>query len=77
MVIQIKTKKGTSALSTGLILPTFTNRGYTGHEHIDEMGLIHMNGRVYDPVLGRFLSADPNIQAPIGVRLWQAQRWRG
>ncbi|MCO7224051.1 RHS repeat-associated core domain-containing protein [Pleionea sp. CnH1-48] len=37
-------------------------RGYTGHEHIDEAGLIHMNGRVYDPRLGRFLSADPFIQ---------------
>ena len=25
---------------------------------------VHMNGRVYDPELGRFLSADPFIQAP-------------
>ena len=41
-----------------------TDRGYTGHEHIDEVGLIHMNGRVYDPTLGRFTSADPNIQQP-------------
>ena len=41
-----------------------TNRGFTGHEHLEEVGLIHMNGRVYDPELGRFLSADPNIQAP-------------
>jgi hypothetical protein len=30
------------------------------------MGFIHMNGRVYDPSIGRFLSADPNIQAPYG-----------
>jgi len=45
------------------VLP-FTNRGFTGHEHIDEIGLIHMNGRVYDPELGRFLSADPFVQAP-------------
>lgn len=41
----------------------FTNKGYTGHEHIQEVGLIHMNGRVYDATLGRFLSADPFIQA--------------
>jgi RHS repeat-associated protein len=39
-------------------------RGYTGHEMLDDLGLVHMNGRVYDPGLGRFLSADPFIQAP-------------
>ncbi|EMN6208991.1 VCBS repeat-containing protein [Vibrio vulnificus] len=36
--------------------------GFTGHEMLDEVGLIHMNGRVYDPTIGRFLSADPFIQ---------------
>ncbi|WP_168204001.1 RHS repeat domain-containing protein [Aliikangiella coralliicola] len=40
------------------------SRGYTGHEHLDRTGLIHMNGRVYDPTLGRFLSPDPIVQAP-------------
>jgi RHS repeat-associated protein len=39
-----------------------TTRGYTGHEELDEVGLVHMNGRVYDPQLGRFLSADPFVQ---------------
>lgn len=39
-------------------------RGFTGHEHLVDLGLIHMNGRLYDPVLGRFLQADPIIQAP-------------
>ncbi|MFL7011283.1 RHS repeat-associated core domain-containing protein [Enterovibrio norvegicus] len=41
-----------------------TNRGYTGHEEIEEVGLIHMNGRVYDQELGRFISADPYVSAP-------------
>jgi RHS repeat-associated protein len=36
-------------------------RGFTGHEHLDDFGLIHMNGRVFDPALGRFLSADPFV----------------
>jgi RHS repeat-associated protein len=36
---------------------------YTGHESIPEVGLIHMNGRVYDPELGVFLSPDSYIQA--------------
>ncbi|MES1944210.1 hypothetical protein PC39_08844 [Salinisphaera sp. PC39] len=41
-----------------------TDRGFTDHEHLDHVGLIHMNGRVYDPILGRFTSADPVIQFP-------------
>ncbi|MGI2028346.1 RHS repeat-associated core domain-containing protein [Endozoicomonas acroporae] len=41
----------------------YTTRGFTGHEQLDEVGLIHMNGRVYDAKLGRFLQADPFIQA--------------
>jgi hypothetical protein len=28
------------------------------------MAIIHMKGRIYDPTLGRFLQADPHIQAP-------------
>ena len=39
-----------------------TDRGFTGHEHLDVLGVIHMNGRIYDPKLGRFLQADPLIQ---------------
>ena len=39
-----------------------TPNGFTGHEQVDSMGLIHMNGGVYDPILGRFISADPVIQ---------------
>jgi RHS repeat-associated protein len=39
-------------------------RGYTGHEHLPELSLINMNGRVYDPDLGRFLSPDPFVQMP-------------
>ena len=38
-----------------------TRQGYTGHEMLDNVGLVHMNGRVFDPTLGRFLSADPVI----------------
>ena len=45
-----------------------TERGYTGHEHLDTVGLIHMNGRVQDPILGRFISADPLIQAPYSTQ---------
>ena len=43
------------------ILTASTTRGFTGHEMIDEIDLVNMNGRVYDPALGRFMSADPFI----------------
>lgn len=49
---------------------TTTNRGFTGHEHLDRTGFIHMNGRVYDPVLGRFLTPDPLVQAPTLSQSW-------
>lgn len=42
----------------------FLGRGYTGHEHLTMFGLINMNARLYDPVLGRFLSPDPYVQDP-------------
>jgi RHS repeat-associated protein len=41
-----------------------SKRGFTDHEHLDEQELIHMNGRVYDYNVGRFMSVDPFIQSP-------------
>ncbi|MGB0185152.1 MAG: glycoside hydrolase family protein, partial [Opitutales bacterium] len=41
-----------------------TDRGFTAHQMLDELGLIHMNGRIYDPDTARFLSPDPYLQAP-------------
>ncbi|MBZ0243633.1 MAG: RHS repeat-associated core domain-containing protein, partial [Bacteroidales bacterium] len=46
------------------VAPTRFDRGYTGHEHLGQFGLINMNGRVYDPFLARFLSTDPQLQSP-------------
>jgi RHS repeat-associated protein len=40
------------------------DRGFTGHEHLDGFQLINMNGRMYDPVIGRFMSPDPVLQFP-------------
>ncbi|WP_460761819.1 RHS repeat-associated core domain-containing protein, partial [Lysobacter fragariae] len=53
--------------------PSLTTRGFTGHETVDGvLGLIHMNGRIFDPGLGRFLQADPVIQAPENAQSWNA-----
>ncbi len=48
----------------GLEPELFLGRGFTGHEHLRDFCLINMNARLYDPVLGRFLSPDPYVQAP-------------
>ncbi|WP_336962802.1 SpvB/TcaC N-terminal domain-containing protein [Chryseobacterium contaminans] len=46
------------------------DRGYTSHEHFMEVGIIHMNGRLYDPLLRRFLNADENIQDPTNTQIY-------
>jgi RHS repeat-associated protein len=45
-----------------------TDRGYTGHEHLLNVGLINMNGRLYDPKLHRFLSPDNFVQDPTSTQ---------
>jgi RHS repeat-associated protein len=57
-------------ISTTVSFSTITTRGYTGHEMLDDIGLVHMNGRVYDPELGRFVSADPNVQDMSDLQSW-------
>lgn len=52
--------------NTSLLL----ERGYTSHEHFAEVGIIHMNGRLYDPLLRRFLNADENIQDPTNTQIY-------
>ncbi len=61
-----RTATGDDAWTDSLIAitPGNTPRGFTGHEHLDDFELVHMNGRVYDPVLGRFMSPDPFVQYP-------------
>ena len=44
--------------------------GFTGHEPLDRTGFVHMNGRLYDPQVGRFLSPDPVVSEP-----WSGQGW--
>ncbi len=46
----------------GTLTSSVMSRGFTGHEMLDDTDLVQMNGRIYDPSLGKFLSADPFIQ---------------
>jgi len=41
-----------------------TRDGFTSHEQLDNLDLIHMNGRIYDPRIARFISADPYVPDP-------------
>ena len=47
---------------------TFFDRGYTGHEHLQSVGLINMNARLYNPTLHRFLEADNFVQDPYNTQ---------
>ncbi len=47
-----------------------TTRGFTGEEELSVSGLVHLNGRVYDPLLARFTSADTVTQFPYSTQGW-------
>ena len=61
----IKVEDGAGKVLQGL---TLLDRGFTGHEHLQTVGLIHMNGRLYDPVLHRFLQPDNYVQDPFNTQ---------
>ncbi len=53
-----------------LMTSGITGLAYTKHKSLDNVGLIHMGGRVYDPELARFLSADPRVAYPASTQGW-------
>ena len=54
-----------------------TTRGFTGHELLADVGLIHMNGRVYDPMLCRFGTPDPMTENPFSTQGWNRYSYVG
>jgi RHS repeat-associated protein len=52
----------------GWVNSLLIDRGYTGHEHLYTVGLIHMNGRIYDPILRQFMSPDNYVQDPYNTQ---------
>lgn len=50
--------------------PSETTQGFTGHESDDELGLVNMKGRIYDPRIGRFLTTDPVVSLPFFGQSW-------
>lgn len=60
-----KVQDGAGTILAGL---TVLDRGYTGHEHLQSVGLIHMNGHLYDTKLHRFLQPDNYVQEPFNTQ---------
>jgi len=58
----------TTLPSVTTLLRGITTHGFTGHEMVDDIGIIHMNGRIYDSLYARFLQADPFVQSPTNLQ---------
>jgi RHS repeat-associated protein len=54
-----------------------TTRGFTGQEELADVGLVHMNGRVYHPLLGRFGTPDPTTESPFSTQGWNRYSYVG
>jgi RHS repeat-associated protein len=53
-----------------IVYTSLTTRGFTGHEDDEELGLVNMKGRLYDPKIGRFLTTDPIVSHPSFGQSW-------
>jgi RHS repeat-associated protein len=51
-------------------LTSQTTRGFTAQEELHDVGLVHLNGRVYDPLVARMMSADPIVDDPMNGQTW-------
>ncbi|WP_291849246.1 RHS repeat-associated core domain-containing protein [Bradyrhizobium sp.] len=58
-------------------LTSQTTRGFTGEEQLSVSGLVHLNGRVYDPLLARMTSADPFVTDPMNPQGWNRYSYVG
>jgi RHS repeat-associated protein len=58
-------------------IESLTTRGFTGHETLDSVALVHMNGRVYDPLVARMVSADPTVPDAMNAQAWNRYSYVG
>ena len=49
-----------------------TTKGFTGQEDDIDLGLVNLNGRIYDPKIGRLVSVDPLVSNPLSAQSWNA-----
>jgi len=68
---------GDDPLYPALSLTSQITRGFTGHEQLDAVGLVHMNGRIYEPVIGKMMSPDPSVPNPIDGQAYNRYSYVG
>lgn len=54
-----------------------TGNGFTGHEELDDVGLVHMNGRLFDARLGVFMQPDRYVQRPFNLQSYNRYAYCG
>ena len=54
-----------------------TAYGFTGQEELSVTGLVHLNGRVYDSLIGRMMSADPTVPDALNPQAWNRYSYVG
>ena len=58
-------------------ITSLTTRGYIDQEELQDVALIHLNGRVYAPYVARFTSADPMTAQPYDAQGWDRYAYVG
>jgi RHS repeat-associated protein len=68
---------GTADTTCSLPAASPSTRGYTNQEEMPNVCLVNYNARIYDPALGRFLSADSSVEAPYDDQDWNRYSYVG
>src|SRR5262249_14586215 len=58
-------------------IPSQTTRGFTGEEELSVGSLVPPNGRVYDSLIGRMISADPFVPDALNSQAWNRYSYVG
>ena len=72
-----KTRFANSADDPTDSITSVTTRGFAAQKEVSVSGLVHLNGRVYDPTLGRMTSADPTVPDPLNAQAWNRYSYVG
>src|SRR5882724_5116926 len=72
-----KIRYATGAPDSTNSIASQTTRAFIGEERLADVGLVHLNARVYDPVVGHFTSADGMVESPYSTQGWNRYAYAG